>query len=191
MYLVFTCTPGESYHRQLRSLLLYLCYVFWALINSLVCWLRPDDGDMKVSNKLMLCFIFQASRNHHRWCTTDEPSRIPRHESFRDSSVYKACQQVDAVFHFSGVQKSPSLMHDRWAKQDSETWKLQRLQRLQSLPTLPQEMLTVHPNPATMELCQVMIRTVSSVHHLRMSPVSQARKLSRLLLRNGALCADV
>jgi len=28
MYLVFTCMPGESYHRQLRSLLLYLCYVF-------------------------------------------------------------------------------------------------------------------------------------------------------------------
>ena len=27
MYLVFTCMPGESYCRQLRSLLLYLCYV--------------------------------------------------------------------------------------------------------------------------------------------------------------------
>ena len=30
--------PGESYHRQFMSLLLYLCCVFWALINSLVCW---------------------------------------------------------------------------------------------------------------------------------------------------------
>ena len=38
MYLVFTCMPGESYHRQLRSLLLYLYYVPWVLINSLVCW---------------------------------------------------------------------------------------------------------------------------------------------------------
>ena len=37
MYLVFTRMPGESYHRQLRSLLLYLCYVFRALINSFVC----------------------------------------------------------------------------------------------------------------------------------------------------------
>ena len=37
MYLVFKCMPGESYRRQLWSLLLYLCYVFWALINSLVC----------------------------------------------------------------------------------------------------------------------------------------------------------
>ena len=31
MYLVFTRMPGESYRRRLRSLLLYLCYVF-------VCW---------------------------------------------------------------------------------------------------------------------------------------------------------
>ena len=38
LYLVFTRMPGESYRMQLRSLLLYLCYVFWALISSLVCW---------------------------------------------------------------------------------------------------------------------------------------------------------
>ena len=37
-YLVFTWLPGESYHRRLRSLLLYWCYVFQVLINSLVCW---------------------------------------------------------------------------------------------------------------------------------------------------------
>ena len=37
-YLVFTRLPGENYRRQLRSLLLYLCYVFRALINSLVRW---------------------------------------------------------------------------------------------------------------------------------------------------------
>ena len=37
MYLVFTRIPGESYRRRLRPLLLYLCYVFRALINSLVC----------------------------------------------------------------------------------------------------------------------------------------------------------
>ena len=36
-YLVFTRLPGESYRRRFRSLLLYLCYVFRALINSLVC----------------------------------------------------------------------------------------------------------------------------------------------------------
>ena len=37
MYLVFTRKPAESYRRRLRSFLLYLCYVFRALINSLVC----------------------------------------------------------------------------------------------------------------------------------------------------------
>ena len=35
MYLVFTCMPGESHRRRPTSLLLYLCYVFRALINSL------------------------------------------------------------------------------------------------------------------------------------------------------------
>ena len=34
MYLVFTRMPGESCRRRLRSLLLYLCYVFRALINN-------------------------------------------------------------------------------------------------------------------------------------------------------------
>ena len=37
MYLVFTRMPCESYRRRLRSFLLYLCYVFPAQINSLVC----------------------------------------------------------------------------------------------------------------------------------------------------------
>ena len=37
IYLVFTCMPGESYWRQLRSLLC-LGDVFQVLINSLVCW---------------------------------------------------------------------------------------------------------------------------------------------------------
>ena len=36
MYLVFTGMPA-SYRRQLRSVLLYSCYVFLVLINSLVC----------------------------------------------------------------------------------------------------------------------------------------------------------
>ena len=35
MYLVFTRMPGESYRRRIGSLLLYLGYVFRALINSL------------------------------------------------------------------------------------------------------------------------------------------------------------
>ena len=38
MYLVFTRIPGESYRTRLMPLLLYLCDVCRALINSLVCW---------------------------------------------------------------------------------------------------------------------------------------------------------
>ena len=41
MYLVFTRMPRESYRRQPKSLLSYLCYVFRALINSLV-WRRTQ-----------------------------------------------------------------------------------------------------------------------------------------------------
>jgi len=37
MYLVFTRMQGESYRWRLSSLLLYLCDVFRAIINSLVC----------------------------------------------------------------------------------------------------------------------------------------------------------
>ena len=37
VYLVFTHMPGESYRWRLRSLLLYLYYVFRALITSIVC----------------------------------------------------------------------------------------------------------------------------------------------------------
>ena len=36
----YTCMPGESYCRWLMSLLLYLCYVFEVLSNSLLCWKR-------------------------------------------------------------------------------------------------------------------------------------------------------
>ena len=51
MYLAFIRMPGESYRRRLRSLLLYLWYVFRALINPLVCSLKkkaiaaPLHGD--------------------------------------------------------------------------------------------------------------------------------------------------
>ena len=37
MYIEFTRMPAESYRRRLTSLLLYLCYVFLVLINSLAC----------------------------------------------------------------------------------------------------------------------------------------------------------
>ena len=49
MYLVFTRIRGESYRRLLRSLLLYLCYVFRALTNSFVFWLESLAFETKFS----------------------------------------------------------------------------------------------------------------------------------------------
>ena len=43
MYLVFTGTPGESYRRRLVSLLLRLCDMFRALINSLDFYLKRTE----------------------------------------------------------------------------------------------------------------------------------------------------
>ena len=40
MYLVFTLTPGENYGSRVTSLLLCLCDVFHALMNSLECCLK-------------------------------------------------------------------------------------------------------------------------------------------------------
>ena len=48
MYLVFTRMLSRSYRRRLKSMLLYLCYVFRALINSLLC---SFDGVQTCSTK--------------------------------------------------------------------------------------------------------------------------------------------
>ena len=57
MYRVFTRMPGESYHRWLRSLL-YLCYIFQALINSFVRrrfqFLTQFSSAAGLSNKIKL-----------------------------------------------------------------------------------------------------------------------------------------
>ena len=58
--------PGESYHRWLRSLLLYLCYICLALINSLVCWFCMSTLGLILfhfCNKL--CLMVQ----HHTPCS--------------------------------------------------------------------------------------------------------------------------
>ena len=58
MYLVFTRVPGESYRRRLRSLLLYLCYVFRTLINSLVCWFCTSALGLVL---FQICFPIRAN----------------------------------------------------------------------------------------------------------------------------------
>ena len=53
MYLVVTRMPGESYLRRLMSLL-YLCYVFRTLINSLVCWFGKFTSCDRINLKMAM-----------------------------------------------------------------------------------------------------------------------------------------
>ena len=48
MDLVLTRMPGDNYRRRLRSLLLYLCYVFRALLYSVVSILHERSGPLSV-----------------------------------------------------------------------------------------------------------------------------------------------
>ena len=77
-YLVFTRMPGESYHRWLRSLLLYLCYTFQALINSLVCW-------------------FCREWLHHRRCTFYLRASVCQNHPYNSPAV----SAVEFVKHLS------------------------------------------------------------------------------------------
>ena len=69
MYLVFTCMPADSYCRQLRSLLLHLCDVFWMLNNPLACWSH------QLNSFSVSCAIFEAygltmkqtGKRHENW----------------------------------------------------------------------------------------------------------------------------
>ena len=56
-----THMPSESYRRRLRSLLLCLCSVFRALINSLVCWLNIFEAS---ANLRWYCAFFDVSSPH-------------------------------------------------------------------------------------------------------------------------------
>ena len=67
MYLVFTRMPDESYRRRLRTLLLYLSYVFRALINSLVCcvFTRASVSDLFIYHCFgsLLVYLYVKSVN--------------------------------------------------------------------------------------------------------------------------------
>ena len=63
MSFVFTGMPGKSYRRRLRPLLLCLCDVFLAQINSIVCWLslyRVDRSRYKKYKSLYKKSLAQA-----------------------------------------------------------------------------------------------------------------------------------
>ena len=65
MYLVFTRMPGESNRRRLRSLVLRLCDVFRALINSLVLFVCLTCFERLLTPLccLFVCDVFRALIN--------------------------------------------------------------------------------------------------------------------------------
>ena len=77
VHCMYTHMPGESNCRWLTSLLLYLCYIFWALINSLLCyknvglcsdkWLASQPVEFLACQNLQLCNF-----SRHRKCDKSE-----------------------------------------------------------------------------------------------------------------------
>ena len=82
MDLVFTYMQGESYRRRLRSLLLYLCYVFRALINPLVCWFCTSAMGLvllQIHRHMVLPTQFPIQIHRHMVLPTQFPIQIHRH----------------------------------------------------------------------------------------------------------------
>ena len=77
IYLVFTCMPGESNHRQLRSLLLSLRYVFWVQINFLVGWFCTSTPGFVL---FQICMVVLSILFFHKMCLN--VCRVPRGEHF-------------------------------------------------------------------------------------------------------------
>ena len=71
MYLVFTRIPCESCCRRLRSLLSYLCYMFRALINFLVCWFCSSSLGLVL---FQICDIFKDKSDWQKYAT---PWKLP------------------------------------------------------------------------------------------------------------------
>ena len=77
-----TRMPCESYRRRLRSLLLYLCYVSRALINSLVCWFSRENLCLAWSKVMTSCSEFDVMLN------VSDKECLKREEGEKSPSVY-------------------------------------------------------------------------------------------------------
>ena len=104
MYLVFTRKPPvENYRMRLRSLLLYLYYVFRALTNSLVCWNCTSGLSLVLFQNFELNLIYGAGHwpitilerqrrggNMHAHVMDSLPKLVsfPRHETGIHESVW-------------------------------------------------------------------------------------------------------
>ena len=85
MYLVFIRMQGEIYRRRLKSLLLYMCYVFRALIIYLVCWFCTS------ALGLILFEIFDRTKClfRYQFCRAAAIRRVSMAGCFLLSNVHK------------------------------------------------------------------------------------------------------
>ena len=60
---IITHMPGECYCRQLGSLLLYSCYMFWALINSLERWFWHNYNTNKNNKTIIITTSVHKARS--------------------------------------------------------------------------------------------------------------------------------
>ena len=127
MYLAFTCMPGESYRKQLRSLLLCLCDSFQALINSLVCWLGEYLTIRFNSPTLpsIISLVVSVDMKHHVYlaplCHTKQIWRT----SQTDKSLWSH------FFHYQAVFASwwwCLISNDHWSVDTFHCWSHCRLE---------------------------------------------------------------
>ena len=152
MYLVFTRMPGESYRRWLRSLLLYLCYVFRALINSLVYWFFTSalglilfqifDATLCLYYPSLKRNLFRDTINYSVRCNEAHPATIgerqlPLHRIHLSVALLKAA--VRTIFklccNIRGAGKRPHFRGWVWVFNCTDS--LDPLHRFSLYPILP------------------------------------------------------
>ena len=105
------CMPGESYYRRLRSLL-YLCYVFRTLINSLVCWFCIHVGRENTNvhfivqrAHLILATVFSLQPMPHCLCIIFTCKRLLRFVCHNMSAQHQDIKPYTIISHCVRAQE--------------------------------------------------------------------------------------
>ena len=110
--------PGENYRRRLRSLLLYSCDVFRALINSLVCWLCTGAlGQVQFQTVIYTPVLFKLLCDFGRRNNEVNLIRLLKFEAWvpRQSLPVDSCQQLTATLTSHSSVQFNSVQHGIYA----------------------------------------------------------------------------
>ena len=95
MYLVFTRMPGESYRRLLRSLLLYLCYVFRVLTPLLIKHTHTHSLSLSLTHTYTYTHTYIYTHTHSMYWLVhalDADGQVLGHDTRLDG-LYAHCLQ--------------------------------------------------------------------------------------------------